>query len=631
MYNDLSRDVRNLTGARKYTDSAAEAMRDYDLDSQLNLKEANERLARYNALKLKYAKDLNKQLKKLSKSELEEFNKEFARQEQARNSKSLKQQSEYYKKLAEIEDDADKKSQYSKLARQKEFQAKIADVVKKSVDNTLSGIQRYMGTYTDYMGEIEARLQGSTKSFEGVTSTIKRNLSTSPYVKQTEVFNQLRSLISEGIAYNVEQRAFLGTISKNIATTFNVANSALLQLVRIQQADTTAARLGLEASLTKYFNAMFGDTSYLNQTFKTVSSTLLGSTSQLGARGGVEYEYAVQKWLGSLGSLGVNESTLTSIAQGINALGTGDITSLAGNQSMQRLLLMGAQRGGVSYTSALQSGLSAQDANKLLGGVVSYIQEIARSQNNVVKSQFGNLFGVTLSDMTAILNLSSQDLKNISQNMLSYGGAIKELNDQLGQVGSRLSVKQKLDNLIENALVGAAENISNQPLAYLGWTAADLMQKSGLDIALPAIMGTDLKQTVAGVMKMGIAGGSLITNLVYGVANALTTGGSLGLDTWGIDGDITTRGKNVVSARGMSSGTSTTIYGGGGTSDEELGRVAKESTQYKSAEADSEDSKLMEVLRDNIATDVRAILGILQNGFSIRGTAGGGLTIYGEG
>ena len=77
MYNDLSRDVRNLTGARKYTDSAAEAMRDYDLDSQLNLKEANERLARYNALKLKYAKDLNKQLKKLSKSELEEFNKKI--------------------------------------------------------------------------------------------------------------------------------------------------------------------------------------------------------------------------------------------------------------------------------------------------------------------------------------------------------------------------------------------------------------------------------------------------------------------------------------------------------------------------------------------------------------------------
>ena len=211
--------------------------------------------------------------------------------------------------------------------------------------------------------------------------------------------------------------------------------------------------------------------------------------------------------------------------------------------------------------------------------------------------------------MTAILNLSSQDLKNISQNMLSYSGAIKELNDQLGQVGSRLSVKQKLDNLIENALVGAAENISNQPLAYLGWTAADLMQKSGLDIA----------------------GGSLITNLVYGVANALTSGGSLGLDTWGIDSSITTRGKNVVSARGMSSGTSTTIYGGGVTSDEELGRVAKESTQYKSAEADSEDSKLMEVLRDNIATDVRAILSILQNGFSIRGTAGGGLTIYGEG
>lgn len=613
-YGNIREDLGSLSSKSSRQGSGARQGR-YSTDYQLNLKEEREKLERYNALKLEYAKRYNKEVAKLTKKQQEELNKEFASNEEKRLAKSLKQQAEYYKKRAELEEDADKKAEYTELARKKELYNKIGEAADNAINNVLGGIQSYMGTFSNYMGEIEARLQGSAKSYAGITRTIRANLSTSPYVKQTEVFNQLRELISQGIAYNVEQRAFLGTVSKNIATTFSVANSTLLQLIRIQQADTTAARLGLEASLTKYFNAMFGDTSYLNQTFKTVSASLLGSTSQLGAQRGVEYEYAVQKWLGSLGSLGVSESTLTSIAQGINMLGTGDITGLAGNQQLRNLLLMGAQRGGVSFTDVMSSGMSATAANQLLGGVVSYIQEIARTQNQVVRSQYANLFGVTLSDMTAIMNLTSKDLADISKNMLSYSGAVLETTNQLNQVGSRLSLKNKLDNLIENSLVGAAERITGSAGSYLGWTAADLLQKSGLDIPIPSIMGFDTKQTVGSIAKLGIAGSSLLMNLVGGVLSSLSNGniGGLGLNAWGGD-KFFTRGGNVVQMTGRSRGTSTAFYVGTATeSDIVSGSIAsaKETEAYKSAEAEQADTPLMKLLSEDISPNVKNISDII--------------------
>lgn len=617
MYGDLGKDVSAL-GASGYQDKAAAVASVYSTSHLLDTKEAEKRLKRYNALLLEYAKKANTSLEKLTQAQRDKFNREFARKEEERKAKSLKEQAEYYSKLAELEEDANKKSDYKRLARQKKLVSQLGDATSKAINGALQGIDHYMGTFSNYMGEIEARLQGSTTSYSRATGLIRTNLVTSPYVKQTEVFNKLKDLISEGIAYNVEQRAFLGAISKNIATTFSVANSTLLQLVRIQQADTTAARLGLEASLTKYFNAMFGDTSYLNQTFKTVSASLLGATSQLGYAGGVEYEYAVQKWLGSLGSVGVSESTLTSIAQGIGMLGTSDISGLASNQQLRNLLLMGAQRSGVSFGQAIQGGLGATDVNKLLGGIVSYIQEIARSENQLVRAQYANLFGITLSDMTAIMNLSSRDLANISRNMLSYSGALAEVTNQLDQVGGRLSLKTKIDTLVENALVGAAEKISGSAALYSGWTIADLMQKSGLDVAIPAIMGFDTKQTVAGIMKMGIAGGSLISNLVSGLSSALFGGGDLsglGLNSWG-GKQFTSRGGTTVSMAGRSTRTSSSFYmGAASESDIASGSIAdvKQTEMYKSAAAEDSTSEIKDAIIDRIAPDVEAILDILRS------------------
>lgn len=320
-----------------------------------------------------------------------------------------------------------------------------------------------MGAFSKYMSGIETRLQGSTKTFTGMTGLIKSNIGASPLVSQTAVLEKLNYLVSQGITYNVEQRAFLATVSDKIATTFDAANGTLLQLIRIQGADTTAARLGLEASLTTYFNKMFGDTSYLSETFDAVSQILLGSTSQLSYQQGVEYEYAIQKWLGSLGAVGVSSSTLQSIAQGFSYLGTGDITSLSNNAALQRLFVTAA---GSSYSDILTRGLTGEGANTILSNIVSFAQQIGSIQNNVLRQQYATMFGFQLSDLTAIMQLTADDLKSIAGTMLDYTSLYNETVSQLQTFGSRMSVKERLDTLVENIYATTGETIASNIASY---------------------------------------------------------------------------------------------------------------------------------------------------------------------
>lgn len=170
-----------------------------------------------------------------------------------------------------------------------------ANAIKNTIGSFSKGISDYLGAYSNYMSGIETRLQGSAKSFSSITSTISGAVGSSQYVKQNAILENLSKLVEQGITYNIEQRAFLATVSDRIATTFKAFDSNLAQIIKIQQADSTAARLGLESQLTKFFNKTFGDTSYLSQMFNTVSASLLGAESQLGTKKSVEFEYTVQK------------------------------------------------------------------------------------------------------------------------------------------------------------------------------------------------------------------------------------------------------------------------------------------------------------------------------------------------
>ena len=90
-----------------------------------------------------------------------------------------------------------------------------------------------------------------------MVGTFRDAIGSSRYIKQTEVLQNLSKLVESGTALNLEQRAFLATVSDKIATTFNAFDASLLRIIRLQQEDSTAARLGMEAALTQNLNSMF--------------------------------------------------------------------------------------------------------------------------------------------------------------------------------------------------------------------------------------------------------------------------------------------------------------------------------------------------------------------------------------
>ena len=220
----------------------------------------------------------------------------------------------------------------------------------ETIDKNLDAI---FGDQAKYI----AKLQGSTEDWRESVDNVSDAIGFSGIVSKKNVIGKMKDLVDSGIAYNIEMRAFLAETSANIASTFEATNGTLLRMIRLQQQDSTAARLGMEASLTRLFNDYFKDTTYLKDAADDISNAILDASATMTRDMSVEFEYTMQKWLGSLYSLGMSSTAITSIAQGINYLGTGNITSLSGNSSLQTLLAMGAARsGGKSYADLITGG-----------------------------------------------------------------------------------------------------------------------------------------------------------------------------------------------------------------------------------------------------------------------------------
>lgn len=102
-------------------------------------------------------------------------------------------------------------------------------------------------------------------------------------------------MVGQGIAFNVEQRAAMDVLKDKIATTFDAANGTLLRLVRIQQQDTTAARLGMESSLTAFLNNMYETTEYMSSIATSIKGSLEEAMSLMTGENALSFEYQIQK------------------------------------------------------------------------------------------------------------------------------------------------------------------------------------------------------------------------------------------------------------------------------------------------------------------------------------------------
>jgi hypothetical protein len=66
-------------------------------------------------------------------------------------------------------------------------------------------------------------------------------------------------------------------------------------MVRIQQEDTTAGRLGMESALTSFLNNMYETTEYMSNIASSIKSSLEESMALMTGKDAVEFEYQVQK------------------------------------------------------------------------------------------------------------------------------------------------------------------------------------------------------------------------------------------------------------------------------------------------------------------------------------------------
>ena len=533
---------KQIGGGQSAAATLRKAAENYDKAWAIKLSELNQKLDSERAKKDdKYRKKLLNEQEKLQtnkdKARAETLSKYSAILEEKARDESLKAQRELEEETANY-----RKKKLNESA--KEFGKKINEAVpglSKSLNALGGSVEKYLGTYTQYMTQVNARLQGagSNLNYETINNKLRTNTALNPYVKYTTVLEKMANLVDQGIASNVVQRAFLASISDKIATTFNAAESSLLQIVRIQQKDSTAARLGMEAELTQLFNHYFSDTSYLSDTFDSVQSALIDISAQLGEQSSIEVEYMVQKWLGALGSVGVNSSTLQTLAQGVNYLGTGDVESLASNAALQNLFVMAANKNGLNYSKMLSEGVNAAEVNTLLGGIVKYIQDIASTSNNVVKKQYAQLFGMTMSDMVAFNNISDDIIKDLYNSAMTYTDTLTELDSQLGQVSGRMHLSEKIDNLFDNILASVGLNVANNQALYGIWKSDDLLQSITGGIELPFISalgtGMDLNMSLEGLAKGGVIGFSTVASLISGLSALNSEGGLLGLQSWQLD------------------------------------------------------------------------------------------------
>lgn len=438
-------------------------------------------------------------------------------------------------------------------------QAQLAVAI-KSLSSIAQQLEDKIDAIAGYKGAIDTRLQGSNNEvwagsyWDQLVHDMTSVGAINPYFKQEDFANNIKSLVDTGIAFDLKQRAFLMTIQSKIATTFEVADGTLLRLIRLQQEDSTAGRLGMESALNAFLNNMYENTEYLKQVADGVRSSLEEMESLMSGADAAEVEYQVQKWLGSLYSVGMSQSAVQSISTALGQIAAGQIEGLS-NGGAGNLLIMAANDAGVPIADILTNGITADETNKLLQAAVNYLAELADSSkdNKIVQQQLAEVFGVRASDLRAATNLvtSTDDVYSSS---LTYSNMLKRLNDMAGSMASRTSLAEMMTNIWDNGMYTVAGSMASNPVSYFIYKAASLLDATAGGISIPGIsvMGNmvDLETTVADLMRVAAVGTGILGSfgsIVSGLGNSFS--GQKMLSQLGIESGsglvVTPRGNSI--------------------------------------------------------------------------------------
>lgn len=478
---------------------------------------------------------------------------------------------------------------------------------------------------------------GSNMHFQAIQGKYLAAAGASGFVRQETLMSNLESFVAKGIAHNVDQRAFLETLKDKIASTFNAADGTLLRLVRIQQQDTTAGRLGMEAALNAFLNNMYETTEYLSDVAASVRSSLEEMEALMEGAQAAEIEYQVQKWMGSMYSVGMSQGSVQSLAGVLGQIGAGDISGLSSGAG--NLVIMAANNAGLSISDILTNGLDSDKTNSLMQAMVNYLAEIADSSadSRVVQQQLANVYGLKASDLRAAKSLSRSN-SAIAGSSLSYSGMLGNLSSMTNSMWLRTSLGEIMTNVWDNAQYALAGSMAANPASYLLYKMASLLDATTGGIAIPAIsaagFGVDLETTVADLMRVGAMGTAvpgLLASAFGSIAGNVVPSSMLRLMGIGQGSmNVTTRGDGTVIKASSGTSTSQSAFIGNGSSSDIIDSTmagAEETVQNKKIEAmEAEDTDIMnKVLDEHIVAIYELVKQVIDGERSFNVRVNGGL------
>lgn len=616
---------------------------------------SDELKAQQEAIKARYARE-REAAKKAAKEKIKDAD--------ALNAELLKIEYKYSQKIANEQDKLARKTNYALRAldaagKYKEDAKSFADATAKGkswtermaawnemddsakVNGAIAAIARFtkqlessIDSIAKTKSTIDTSLQGSrlarSKSgsyWEQFSKDIVNAAGISPLVRQSDIVSNLSAAVNKGIAFNVEQRAFLETIKDKIATTFNAFDSNLNKLVRIQQQDTTAARLGMESALTAFLNNMYETSEYMHEMANSIRDNLYEASALMTAKSATEFEYQVQKWMGSLYSVGMSSSAVQGIAGTLGKITSGQISGVTSGGA-SNLLLMAANEAGMSITDALTSGLDASQTNTLLQSAVNYLAKLysSTSDSKLLAQQIANVYGVSASDLKAAASLASTGggLNSVAANGLTYEGMLGRLRSMAGTMYMRTSIGELMTNAADNLKYSLAAGIASHPVLYGILKMSDMLDDLVGGIQLPDIkvMGTgvNLRTSVADLMKVASLSGSALGALGQMLASGSAGGVSgigmlkaLGLDFTGSQLTTVTRGNGGTGLLQSGGTTDESGYAGNQSGEDVLNKTMSDANQSKKEQQIEATEESEEVTLSTVDEHVVSIYTLLQD------------------
>lgn len=458
-------------------------------------------------------------------------------------------------------------------------QAKL-DQTFAAIGNWVNQLAEQGKTAAKKQSSIDTNLQGSVANktvlgsyWRKLDATITMGVGVSPFILQENVAASVEKLTGMGISFNIQQRALMDTLKDKIATTFDAADGTMLKLIRIQQADTTAARLGMESALTSFLNSMYETSEFMHTTAASIRDNLYQATALMGAKEATAYEYQVQKWMGSLYSVGF--SATEKVSEALGKLTAGDISGIT-DGGMGNLLVMAANEASLPIADILEKGLDADQTDRLMESMVNYLGNIYEETkgSRVLAQQYGNVFGVTAADLKAVANLGADTISTIAKHDRDYAQMLKQLENMSNTMVLRTSTAEMFENIKTNFSYSMATTLANNPVLSGINMMANMLNDLVGGIEIPFVnvygFGFDLNATVADLMNVAALSGAVLGGMGKVVASLAGGGGFSGsgmLRMFGVD-----QGNNLAELQRGNGGLNLTTLGGATQS--ESGAVA---------------------------------------------------------